>query len=101
MVITSCFRHAQDNPKSAHPAGLAVDMQFPGVSKSEYFEIANKLAQVLSYDQVLLEYWVQASNPWIHVGLGPAGQFNPSSQRKVAWTFKDHKLYKQNLVNLA
>ena len=101
MVITSCFRHVQDNPKSAHPAGLAVDMQFPGVSKSEYFEIAKKLAQVLSYDQILLEYWVQAGNPWIHIGMGPSGQFNPTSQRKVAWTFRDHALYKQNLVNLA
>lgn len=101
MVITSCFRHTLDNPGSAHPAGLAVDMQFPGSSKSQYFEIAKKLAQVLSYDQILLEYWVQASNPWIHVGLSPAGQFNPASQRKVSWTFKDHTLYKQNLVNLA
>lgn len=101
MVITSCFRHVQGNPKSAHPAGLAVDMQFPGIPKSEYFEIAKKLAQVLSYDQILLEYWVQANSPWIHIGLGPAGQFNPTSQRKVAWTFKDHALYKQNLVNLA
>lgn len=101
MVISSCFRHPQSNPKSAHPAGLAVDLQFPGVSRDEYYNIAVKLAQVLSYDQVLLEYWAQANNPWVHIGLGPAGQFNPSSQRKVAWTFKDHALYKQSLVNLA
>lgn len=101
MIITSCFRHTQDNPKSAHPAGLAVDMQFPGVSREEYYNIATKLAQVLSYDQILLEYWAQANNPWIHISICPAGVFNPSSQRKVAWTFKDHKLFKQSLVNLA
>lgn len=101
MIVTSAFRHEQDNSTSAHPAGLACDLQFPGASREEYYEIAVKLAKILSYDQVLLEYWVQASNPWIHIGLAPRGLFNPQSQRKVAWTFKDHKLYKQNLVNLA
>jgi hypothetical protein len=101
MVITSCFRHPSDNPKSSHSAGLAVDLQFPGASREEYYDIAVKLAQVLAYDQILLEYWVQANNPWIHIGIGPQGQFTPTSQRKVAWTFKDHKLYKQSLVNLA
>lgn len=101
VIITSAFRHEQDNAKSAHPAGLACDLQFPGASREDYYDIAVKLAQVLSYDQVLLEYWVQANNPWIHIGLAPRGQFSPASQRKVAWTFKDHKLYKQSLVNLA
>lgn len=101
VIITSAFRHEQENSKSAHPAGLACDLQFPGVSREGYYDIAVKLAQVLSYDQVLLEYWAQASNPWIHIGLAPRGQFTPASQRKVAWTFSDHKLYKQSLVNLA
>lgn len=101
VIITSAFRHEQDNSKSAHPAGLACDLQFPGASREEYYDIAVRLAQVLSYDQILLEYWVQANNPWIHIGLAPRDQFVPSSQRKVAWTFKDHKLYKQSLVNLA
>lgn len=101
MLITSCFRHDDEYPRSSHAHGLAVDMQFPGYSKSEYYDIAIKLAQVLRYDQILLEYWVQASNPWIHVGITREGLFKPESQRKVAWTFKDHKLFKQNLVNLA
>lgn len=101
VIITSAFRHDQENSKSAHPAGLACDLQFPGASREDYYDIAVKLAQVLSYDQVLLEYWAQANNPWIHIGLAPRGQFAPSSQRKVAWTFKDHALYKQSLVNLA
>ena len=101
MIITSCFRQEEGTSRSSHPVGLAVDMQFPGASKSEYYDIAVKLAQVLRYDQILLEYWVQANNPWIHVGLGPRGVFDSQSQRQVAWTFKDHKLFKQSLVNLA
>lgn len=101
MYITSAFRHESKNPNSPHPAGLAVDLQFKGVSRKDYYDIAVKLAQVLTYDQVLLEYYAQAKNPWIHIGLGPQGVFNNDSLRKVAWTFKDHKLFKQNLVYLA
>lgn len=101
MKITSCFRHDDDYPKSAHSLGLAVDMQFPGFSKNDYYDIANKLATILKYDQLLLEYWAQSNSPWIHVGIGKAGTFEPSSMRNVAWTFKDHKLFKQSLVNLA
>lgn len=101
MLITSWFRHDTEYPVSPHAVGLAVDMQFPGVSKSDYYDIAVKIAKLLKYDQVLLEYWVQAPMPWIHVGLGNSGQVNPGSLRNIAWTFKDHKLYKQSLVNLA
>lgn len=101
MVITSCFRHDTEYPNSPHSVGLAVDIQFPSASRAEYYNIAVKLAKVLKYDQILLEYWAQAKSPWIHIGLGNSGVFKAESVRNVAWTFLDHKLYKQSLVNLA
>lgn len=101
MLITSFFRHDVEYPVSPHAEGLGVDLQFPGSSRSEYYDIAVKLAKVLKYDQILLEYWVQAPYPWIHIGITRTGQFKPTGQRQIAWTFKDHKLYQQSLVNLA
>lgn len=101
MLITSFFRHDTQYPTSPHAEGLGVDLQFPGASRSEYYDIAVKLAKLLKYDQILLEYWVQAPYPWIHIGITRTGQFKPTGQRQIAWTFKDHKLYQQSLVNLA
>jgi len=96
MYITSGFRYAAGSAAtSQHPLGLAVDIQFKGVSKKEYFKIANALAKVLNYDQLLLEYASTTNNPWIHISV------NPKQRRNQVMTFNNHAKYGDGLTQLA
>lgn len=96
MYITSGFRRFGDNPKSQHPKGQAVDIQFKGVAASEYFKIANMLAQALNYDQLLLEYSSYTRNPWIHISFS-----HDQKNRNQVLTFWNNKTHSQGLVALA
>lgn len=96
MIVTSGFRPEQKYPNSQHRLGEAVDIQFRGLPKSDYFKIANLLAQSLNYDQLLLEYCSYANNPWIHISFSAA-----TKNKKQVLTFWNHKTHAQGLVNLA
>ena len=96
MYITSGFRRTGDNPTSQHPKGQAVDIQFKGIPQSDYFKIANLLAQSLNYDQLLLEYSAYTKNPWIHISFS----FNSRNRNQVL-TFWNNKTHTQGLVQLA
>lgn len=97
MLVTSAYR-AQKNKSnsktSQHPLGQAVDLQFKGVSREEYYIIAQKLGQVLNYDQLILEYCNYANNPWIHISFS-------LKNRNQALTFFNHKKYSDGLTQLA
>jgi hypothetical protein len=68
MFVASAFRPDKDNPStSQHGLGQAVDIQFRGASKQDYYDIANKLAPVINYDQLLLEYRSTSNTPWLHI----------------------------------
>jgi hypothetical protein len=96
MYITSGFRLMGSNPTSQHPKGQAVDIQFKGIAASEYFKIANLLAQALNYDQLLLEYSNYTKNPWIHISFS-----HNSKNRNQVLTFWNNKTHSQGLVQLA
>lgn len=101
MFVTSGFRWAinSHSPTSAHPYGLAVDMQFKGAAKADYYEIAKNVKGLLSMtDQILLEYKNTGSgNPWLHVGVkSTSGQ-----QRMQVSTMYNNVVYSQGLVQLA
>lgn len=89
MIITSGFR--TDVPEggsltSQHLRGQAADIQFPGVSNAEYFEIAKWVRANINYDQMLLEYKTTGSKlPWIHLS------FNREGPRRSTVTFLNHK----------
>ena len=95
--VTSAFRLASGSSStSQHPKGQAVDIQIPGLSKSEYYEVAKKLSTQLNYDQLLLEYKNYGTGlPWIHIS------FNVDSPRKTVMTFFNDKKYSDGLTNLA
>lgn len=96
MFVTSGFRYPGSNAKSQHPKGEAVDIQFKGISKHEYFQIAKILVDVIPvFDQFLLEYSVASNNPWIHISCSRTGN------RRQVMTFYNHKKYKDGLVDLA
>ena len=97
MFVTSAFRdpgNASNAKTSQHPLGQGVDIQFKGITKKEYFEIATKLAKVLKYDQMILEYCSYANNPWIHISYAV-------KNRSQVLTFYNHKTQSQGLTQLA
>jgi hypothetical protein len=96
MFITSGFRFASgSSATSQHPLGLAVDIQFKGASKKDYYTIARALAKVLNYDQLLLEYASTTNNPWIHISV------NIKQRRNQVLTFNNHAKYSDGLTQLA
>lgn len=100
MVIVSGFRSSTVDPNSPHSKGLAVDLQFKGVSRSEHYHIAVKLAKVLAYDQLMLEYFSHSTLPWLHISVSSNKVFTPGSLKKESMTFNNNKLYSNGLANL-
>lgn len=97
MFVTSAYRdpgNASNAVTSQHPLGQGVDIQFKGITKQEYFNIATKLAKVLKYDQLILEYCSYSNNPWIHISYSV-------KNRSQVLTFFNHKTYSQGLTQLA
>lgn len=94
--VTSGFRlRGKSTGTSQHPLGHAVDIQFKGASKTDYFEIAKRLAKVLKYDQLLLEFCAYTNNPWIHIS------HTSKNDRGQVLTFWNHKTHSQGLTQLA
>ena len=97
MFVTSAFRdpgNASNAKTSQHPLGQGVDIQFKGISKKDYYDIATKLAKVLKYDQLILEYCSYSKNPWIHISYSV-------KNRSQVLTFFNHKTHSQGLTQLA
>jgi len=97
MFVTSAFRdpgNSSNAKTSQHPLGQGVDIQFKGITKKEYYDIAAKLAKVLRYDQLILEYCNYTNNPWIHISLSV-------KNRSQVLTFFNHKTHSQGLTQLA
>jgi hypothetical protein len=97
MLVTSAFRdpgNASNAKTSQHPLGQGVDIQFKGITRREYYDIAVKLAKVLKYDQMILEYCSYANNPWIHISYSV-------QNRNQVLTFFNHKTHSQGLTQLA
>jgi hypothetical protein len=100
MFVTSAFRDIKHNTVkgvSQHCLGLAVDMQFTGVPKSGFYDLAGKLRGLLpTYDQFLLEYKsFGTGNPWIHVS------FNSKGNRGQVLTMFNNKVHGNGLIKLA
>jgi len=94
--VTNTWRPPSGNPRSQHPKGQAADIQFRGVSKSEYYIIAQWIKDNVSYDQLLLEYKTTGTGlPWIHVS------FSKDGNKKQVLTLLNDKTYAQGLVDLA
>ena len=97
MFVTSAFRdpgNASNAKTSQHPLGQGVDIQFKGISKKDYYDIASKLAKVLNYHQLILEYCNYTNNPWIHVSYSV-------KNRSQVLTFFNHKTHSEGLTQLA
>jgi predicted chitinase len=108
-TLTSGYRNnipSGGSATSQHLIGCAVDFVC-GSNNFAYelnYECALKLASLLPYDQLLLEYRDPGVNGnrnpkrinWIHISYNNSG-----GGRKQALTFLNDKTYKQGFVNLA
>lgn len=67
MIITNTFRAAVG--RSQHGRGMAADLQFTGVPKSQYYDIAIWIRDNIPFDQLLLEFAIssQGKTCWIHI----------------------------------
>jgi hypothetical protein len=99
MFVTSGFRHANSGSKvSDHVLGQAVDLQFRGATKADYFEIAKAIKQLVPFKQLLLEYKTTGSGmPWIHISLARDNNKNNSQ----VMTFFNHRKHSDGLTKLA
>ena len=98
MIVTSGFRLESASKTSQHLTGQAADIQFKGVVKSEYYNIAKKLAKVITYDQFLLEYSAAARNPWLHISFVDKSK---GTNRLQCLTLNNHRTFTQGFSNLA
>lgn len=94
-MVTSGFRAGTG--KSQHMRGEAIDIQFRGASKTDYYNIAVWIKNNLPYDQLILEYKNFGTGlPWIHVSLKRS-----KSQRRQIFTYFNHKKAADGLRNMA
>lgn len=94
MFITSAYRYSKTG--SQHEKGMAMDMQFRGTSKKDYYAIAVGLSEILSYDQLILEYKDTGTGmPWIHCS------FNKDGNRGAIYTYFNHTKNSNTLTKLA
>lgn len=94
--VTNTWRLPSGNPNSQHPKGQAADIQFRGVKKSDYYQIAQVIKDLVPFDQLLLEYKTTGTGlPWIHIS------FNKSGNRKQILTLLNNSTYGQGLIDLA
>ena len=70
--MTNTFRHGATIGGGQHGTGQAMDVQFRGVNKLEYYDIAVWMAKNLPYDQLLLEY-IPGKTVWVHVSFASPG----------------------------
>lgn len=94
MIVTSGFRRGSGT--SQHLKGQAVDMQFSGASKSDYYEIAQWIKNNVPFGQLLLEFKSTGTKmPWIHVSL------SKDYNKYQVMTFWNHTKYSDGLVDLS
>ena len=73
--MTCSFRKAGvGSTTSQHPKGMACDIQYRGISKSEYYVRAQWIRDNIKFDQFLLEYKTTGTKmPWHHLSYNNAG----------------------------
>lgn len=92
MFVTSGFRPGSGT--SHHELGEAIDMQFKGVPKSEYYDIAVWIKNNINFDKLLLEYKTTGSGmPWIHISY----KTNP---RKEVYTYMNNSKVSNDIRKL-
>lgn len=100
--INSGYRMGTNS--SDHTRGRAVDIGLIGGAERKplHYELIQRLDKLVSYDQLILEYEGKAST-WIHTGFRGDGKttYGGGSNRRMAFTMKDHKRHGNGFILLA
>lgn len=90
FLITSGFRDKTGG--SQHNKGQAVDIQFPGFSGQQYWDLAQNVRDNINFDQFILEYG--GRNPWLHLSI------NTTTHRHSVLTQTAPNTYQPGLIRL-
>lgn len=80
MILTSGFRRGTG--RSQHNRGMAIDIQWSGISNEEYYNRAQWIKDNIAYDQFILEFG--SRRPWHHISFNRMA----GSQRRQVLTYK-------------
>lgn len=97
FLITSGFRHGSGT--SQHERGQAADLQFPGLSNTQIYNISVWMRDNLDYDQLILEYG--GNRPWIHISYNKDGNRSASHDRKCGTRISAGNYKWKELINMA
>ena len=96
MLITSAWRPAK-NYNSQHHTGQATDIQFPGFTNQQIYDVAIFIKENLPFDQLILEYGPR--RPWIHVSFNRSGNRPVTQSNKVLnYRFNRQPKYQAGLI---
>ncbi len=70
------------SPTGWHLKGAAADIQWPGISDTEYFERAKWIKDTLPFCEIILEYG--GNRPWIHVAFQASALSTSNFKTRVA-----------------
>lgn len=76
--VNSAFRRG--NGRSQHERGQACDIQVPGLSNKQMYDLCLWCKDHLPYDQLIFEY---GRAPWIHMSFNRAGNRPASAGNKI------------------
>lgn len=101
-IITNSLRVGNNVGAGPHGTGQSMDVQFTGLTPSEYFTIAQWIKNNLPYNQLILEYHT-ARGPlvaWLHIGIY-AGKGKEVTGVNKLLTMMNHRIKTVGLANLA
>lgn len=94
VIVTSGFRAGSAGSK--HELGIAVDIQVPGNTNKDYYDMAIWMSQNLNIDAMLLEFKnTGTGNGWIHVS------YNKTGNRGIFQTYFNNRKHSNGLVLLS
>ena len=102
VIITNTFRQGPPGagkPQAQHGLGMAMDLVFPGVPNSGYYDIACWIRDNLPFDQLLQEKC--GSKIWIHVSHYSGNGTQVPKQNKIANVIVDQGKFIPGLAPLA
>lgn len=97
-IVTSGFRTAESSSgTSQHTEGKAADLQWPSLSKDQYFDRIKEVKVMLAgkYDQLLYEATAYNNSPWLHIS------YNVGNNRAQVFTMWNHKKLGDGLIKMS
>lgn len=102
IMMTNALRTGSAIGQGQHGTGQAMDIQFTGITNSQYFSIAQWIKANITFDQLLLEYSTERGplTTWLHVSVYAGTGIQTKPINKVLTLF-NHQMKNVGLVSYA